>query len=129
MATLKRILLAEDNERDIEIVLTLEEHRLANEVSWFAMAPKRWTTCINAEITRRAQRPSVVRLAGPEDAQSRWPGGIAPDQRRSELKVIPVVMMTSSREEAGPGSKLPTGSQLLPGQAAQVPAVRRSVNS
>ena len=101
MAPLKRILLVEDSEQDIELTLAaLEEHHLTNEVV---------VTHDGAEaldyLYRRGQfaghsngLPVVVLL---DLKMPRVDGLEVLRQMKSdpELKSVPVVMLTSSREE------------------------------
>ena len=101
MAPLKRILLVEDNERDVELTLTaLEEHNLANEVV---------TARDGAEaldyLYRRGKfaghangLPVVVLL---DLKMPKVDGLEVLRQMRGDagLKHVPVVMITSSREE------------------------------
>ncbi|HEV2436124.1 MAG TPA: response regulator [Verrucomicrobiae bacterium] len=101
MAPLKRILLVEDNERDVELTLAaLEEHNLANEVV---------TARDGAEaldyLYRRGQfadhangLPVVVLL---DLKMPKVDGLEVLRQMRGDaaLKHVPVVMITSSREE------------------------------
>jgi CheY-like chemotaxis protein len=101
MAPLKRILLVEDNERDVELTLAaLDEHNLANEVV---------TARDGAEaldyLYRRGQfaghangLPVVVLL---DLKMPKVDGLEVLRQMRddSTLKHVPVVMITSSREE------------------------------
>jgi CheY-like chemotaxis protein len=101
MAPLKRILLVEDNERDVELTLAaLEEHNLANEVI---------TTRDGAEALDYLHRrgkfvghanglPVVVLL---DLKMPKVDGLEVLRQMRgdSALRHVPVVMITSSREE------------------------------
>jgi len=101
MTDLKRILLVEDNPKDVELTLSaLEEHKLANEVV---------VTRDGAEaldyLFRRAQfkmrgngNPAVILL---DLKMPKVDGLEVLRQIKSdrELKTIPVVMLTSSREE------------------------------
>lgn len=101
MNDLKRILLVEDNEKDIELTLAaLDEHNLANEVV---------VTHDGAEaldyLYRRGQfkmrsgnQPAVILL---DLKMPKVDGLEVLRQMKSdeELKNIPVVMLTSSREE------------------------------
>jgi CheY-like chemotaxis protein len=101
MAPLKRILLVEDNERDVELTLAaLEEHNLANEVV---------TARDGAEALDYFYRrgkfaghanglPVVVLL---DLKMPRVDGLEVLRQMRGDAKLrhVPVVMITSSREE------------------------------
>ncbi len=101
MAPLKSILLAEDNPKDVELTLTaLADHNLANEV----VVARDGEEALDYLLRRSGFRerpgdnPAVVlldlkmpRVDGLEVLRR-----IKSDER---LKTIPVVMLTSSREE------------------------------
>ena len=101
MIPLKRILLAEDNSRDVELTLAaLEEIRLANAVD----VARDWVEVLDYLYGRGrfADRPpglpvvvvldiKMPRLSGPEVLRQ-----IRADP---QLKSLPVVMFTSSRED------------------------------
>ena len=101
MAPLKRILLAEDNERDVELTLAaLDEHNLANEV----VVVRDGAEALDY-LYHRGQfaghpngLPVVVLL---DLKMPRVDGLEVLRQMRADpnLKHIPVVMVTSSREE------------------------------
>ncbi|MGH7992571.1 MAG: response regulator [Limisphaerales bacterium] len=101
MAPLKRILLVEDNERDVELTLAaLEEHNLANEV----VIARDGAEALDY-LYRRGQfadhangLPVVVLL---DLKMPKVDGLEVLRQMRddSTLKRVPVVMITSSREE------------------------------
>lgn len=101
MANLKRILLAEDNERDIELVLdALEEHHLANEVS----VVRDGAEALDFLYRRGdyASRPDGLPIVVLLDLKMPKVDGLEVLRQIKgdpKLKVIPVVMMTSSREE------------------------------
>jgi len=101
MATLKRILLAEDDPRDAELTMhALRSHNLANEVKWvhdgeealdymFCRGQYAAGDCDDlAVILLDLKMPKVDGLEVLEVLKS--------DER---LKMIPVVILTSSREE------------------------------
>jgi CheY-like chemotaxis protein len=101
MGSLKRILLAEDNDRDVELVLdALEEHRLANEV----IVVRDGAEALDYLYQRGAYASShdslpvvvLLDLKMPKVDGLEVLRQIKGDPR---LKVVPVVMMTSSREE------------------------------
>jgi two-component system, response regulator len=101
MAPLKRILLVEDNERDVELTLAaLDEHKLANEV----VVARDGTEALDYLYVRgkfagHANGPPVVVLL---DLKMPKVDGLEVLRRMredAELKRIPVVMITSSREE------------------------------
>jgi CheY-like chemotaxis protein len=101
MAVLKRILLAEDNERDIELVLdALEEHHLANEV----VTVREGDEALDYLYQRGqfASRPEGLPVVVLLDLKMPKVDGLEVLRQikaDSKLKVLPVVMMTSSREE------------------------------
>ncbi len=101
MAQLKSILLAEDNPKDVELTLTaLSEHNLANEV----VVARDGEEALDYLLRRGRFRerpednPAVVLL----DLKMPRVDGLEVLRRiKSDdgLKTIPVVMLTSSREE------------------------------
>jgi len=101
MAPLKRILLAEDNEHDVELTLAaLEEHNLANEV----VVVRDGAEALDY-LFRRGKfashsngLPVVVML---DLKMPKVDGLEVLHQMRADadLKHVPVVMITSSREE------------------------------
>ena len=101
MAPLKRILLVEDNERDVELTLAaLEEHNLANEV----VIARDGAEALDylhrqGKFAGHANGLPVVVLL---DLKMPKVDGLEVLRRMREdstLKHIPVVMITSSREE------------------------------
>lgn len=102
MNGLRRILLAEDNAKDVELVLTaLEEHNLANEVIVARDGAEALDYLYSRgkfETRTDRQNPVVVLL----DMKMPKVDGIEVlKQIKSDpdLKAMPVVMLTSSREE------------------------------
>lgn len=101
MSDLKRILLAEDNPKDVELTLeALDEHHLANEVVVVNDGAEAldYLYCRGKFAMRNGNHPAVVlldikmpKVDGLEVLRT-----IKSDDR---LKSIPVVMLTSSREE------------------------------
>ncbi|HXB61078.1 MAG TPA: response regulator [Candidatus Acidoferrales bacterium] len=101
MAPLKRILLAEDNERDMELTMAaLEEHNLANEV----VVARDGAEALDY-LYRRGKfadhangLPVVVLL---DLKMPKVDGMEVLRQMRADpgIKHVPVVMLTSSREE------------------------------
>jgi CheY-like chemotaxis protein len=98
---LKRILLAEDNPKDVELSMSaLEEHNLANEV----VAVRNGAEALDYLYRRGnfASRPEgnpavvLLDLKMPKVDGMEVLRQIKSDER---LKVIPVVILTSSREE------------------------------
>ena len=101
MNELKRVLLAEDSAKDVELTLeALGEHRLANEVVVARDGAEAWDylTCRGKFASRPAGNPAVVLL----DLKMPKMDGLEvlkcmrADER---LKAVPVVMLTSSNEE------------------------------
>ena len=101
MAPLKRILLAEDSERDVELTLTaLEEHNLANEVVVAHDGAEALDYLYNrGKFAGHANGFPVVVLL--DLKMPKIDGLEVLKTMRSDplLKHIPVVMITSSREE------------------------------
>jgi CheY-like chemotaxis protein len=97
----KRILLAEDNPKDVELTLTaLEEHRLANEVVVVNDGAEALDYLYGRGkyAQRGGNSPAVVLL----DLKMPKVDGLEvlrQIKNDSRLKTIPVVMLTSSREE------------------------------
>jgi len=101
MIALKRILLVEDNGKDIELTLgALEEHRLANEVvvARDGVEALDYLQARGAYAGRNDGHPPVVLL----DIKMPRMGGLEVLRHVKadpELKKVPIVMLTSSREE------------------------------
>ena len=101
MNDLKRILLAEDNPRDVELTLeALSEHNLANEVVVVHDGAEALDFLYQrgAFTMRGANNPAVVLL---DLKMPKVDGLEVLRQMKSDgnLKMIPVVILTSSREE------------------------------
>lgn len=101
MAELRRILLAEDNPKDVELTLTaLAEHNLANEVVVVNDGAEAldYLFCRGKFKMRITDNPVVVLLdlKMPKVDGLEVLRAIKADE---SLKAIPVVMLTSSREE------------------------------
>lgn len=101
MNTLKRILLVEDNRHDVELTLNaLNGHKLANEVAVArdGVVALEYLRRRGAFAQRPEGHPAVVLL---DIKMPRLNGLEVLEQMRSDpaLKLIPVVMLTSSREE------------------------------
>ena len=101
MSALKRILYAEDSAADVELTLAaLEEHHLANEVVAVADGVEALDYLYRrgAFAAREAGNPAVVLL---DLKMPRMDGLEVLRQVKGdpELRTIPVVIMTSSREE------------------------------
>lgn len=98
---LKRILLAEDNPKDVELTLAaLDEHHLANEVVVVHDGSEAldYLYCRGRYAMRNGSHPAVVLL----DLKMPKVDGLEvlkTVKGDEQLKVIPVVMLTSSREE------------------------------
>ena len=101
MSGLGRILLVEDDPKDVELTLTaLEEYNLANEVVVARDGEEAldYLYCRGNFATRAEENPAVLLL----DLKLPKVDGLEVLQQiRSdeELKMIPVVVLTSSREE------------------------------
>jgi len=101
MNQLKRILLAEDDRRDVELTLNaLSENHLANEVIVARDGTEAWDylMCQGKFAGRQAGNPTVMLL----DLKMPKMDGLEVLRRlRAEpsLSAIPVVMLTSSNEE------------------------------
>ncbi|MCI0568659.1 MAG: response regulator [Acidobacteria bacterium] len=98
---LRRILLAEDNEKDVELTLAaLAEHHLANEVVVARDGAEAldYLYCRGTFAMRRAGHPVVILL----DLKMPKVDGLQVLRTLkgdAQLKTIPVVILTSSREE------------------------------
>jgi CheY-like chemotaxis protein len=101
MPTLRPILLAEDNAHDVELVVTaLKDARLANEII-VARDGAEALDCLRRKgkfASRTSPQPAVILL---DLKMPKVDGQEVLRQIRSdpELKEIPVVVLTSSREE------------------------------
>jgi len=100
--TLKSILLAEDNPKDVELTLTaLEEHNLANDVVVVRDGAEALDYLYRrgSFASRTTENPAVILL----DLKMPKVDGIQvlrTIKSDESLKTIPIVMLTSSREEA-----------------------------
>jgi DNA-binding response OmpR family regulator len=101
MATLGRILMVEDDPKDVELTLTaLEEYNLANEVVVAHNGEEAldYLYCRGTFATRSNDNPAVLLL----DLKLPKVDGLEVLQQiRSDekLKLVPVVVLTSSHEE------------------------------
>lgn len=101
MLELKKILLVEDSSNDIELTLeALAEHNLANRVVVLndGVQAMEYLLCEGSYADRDHETPAVILL----DIKMPRMDGIEVLQKiknNPELKTIPVVMLTSSREE------------------------------
>ena len=101
MTTLGRILLVEDDPRDVELTLTaLEDHKLANEVvvARDGQQALDYLRCQGEYSARANENPAVLLL----DLKLPKVDGleVLKQIRANErLKLIPVVVLTSSQEE------------------------------
>jgi CheY-like chemotaxis protein len=101
MSDLKTILLAEDNPKDVELILeALSEHNLANQVTVVkdGVEAMEYLRCEGKYKLRRQGNPAVLLL---DIKMPRMDGIEVLQAIRSDpvLKTLPVVMLTSSREE------------------------------
>jgi CheY-like chemotaxis protein len=101
MSTLGRILMVEDDPKDVELTLTaLEEYNLANEVVVARDGAEAldYLYCRGSFETRSSENPAVILL----DLKLPKVDGLEVLQQiKSDegLKLIPVVVLTSSHEE------------------------------
>lgn len=101
MSELKRVLLAEDSSKDVELTLeALAEYRLANEVVVTRDGAEAWSYLKRAGkyADRAPGNPAVVLL----DLKMPKMDGLDVLKRMradESLRVVPVVILTSSREE------------------------------
>ncbi len=101
MSDLRTILLAEDNPKDVELTLeALAEFNLANHVTVVkdGVEAMEYLRCVAKYKSRRPGNPAVVLL----DIKMPRMDGIEVLQAIRDdpaLKMLPVVMLTSSREE------------------------------
>ena len=101
MTGIKRILLAEDSANDIELTLAaLEEHNLANGVDVVRDGAEAWDYLVRqgSYAKRTTGLPVVVLL---DLKMPKVDGHEVLRRMRSDesLRTVPVVMLTSSREE------------------------------
>ncbi|MGD0036967.1 MAG: response regulator [Bacteroidota bacterium] len=101
MSDLRTILLAEDNPKDVELTLeALSEHNLANHVTVVkdGVEAMEYLHCEGKYKMRRQGNPAVVLL---DIKMPRMDGIEVLRAIRNDptLKTLPVVMLTSSREE------------------------------
>ena len=101
MAPFKRILLAEDNERDVELTLAaLEEYNLANEVVVVRDGAEALDyLCYRGKFAGRPNGPPVVVMLDLKMPKVDGLEVLRYMRNDPTLKVVPVVMVTSSREE------------------------------
>ena len=101
MTALRTILLAEDDPRDVELILeALAEQNLANQVTVVkdGVDAMEFLRCEGKYKLRQRGNPAVVLL---DIKMPRMDGILVLQAIRSDpaLKTLPVVMLTSSREE------------------------------
>ncbi|HEV2327786.1 MAG TPA: response regulator [Verrucomicrobiae bacterium] len=101
MAPLKRILLAEDNERDVELTLAaLDEHNLANEVVVARDGAEALDYIYGrGKFAGHANGLPVVVLLDLKMPKVDGMEVLRQMRADPEIKRVPVVMVTSSREE------------------------------
>ena len=102
MNPLQRILLVEDSDHDIELTLAaLDEHKLANEVTVARDGAEALDYLFRrGAFTHRANGQPVVVLLDLKMPKVDGLEVLRQMKADPELKRIPVVMLTSSREEA-----------------------------
>lgn len=101
MHELKTILIAEDNPQDLELTIeALTEHKIANEVIAVrdGVEAMEYLNCEGRYKNRKNENPAVLLL---DIKMPRMDGiEVLEEIRKHErLKNLPVVMLTSSREE------------------------------
>jgi len=111
MNSLKRILLVEDKKQDVELTLAvLAEHKLANEVDVArdGVEALDYLYCRGAFAGRTGGNPAVVLL---DIKMPRMSGleVLRDIKSNPRLKTMPVVMLTSSREEPDLGESYQLG--------------------
>ncbi len=101
MPDLKRILLAEDDPHDIELTLeALEEHKLANEVVVVRDGEEAMNYLLRrGNYSTLAPGNPVVVLLDIKMPKKNGLEVLREMKDSAQLKMIPVVMLTSSREE------------------------------
>ncbi len=101
MAELKRILLAEDNPKDVELTLTaLDEHNLANEVVVVNDGAEALDYLYRrGKFSMRADNDPAVVLLDLKMPKVDGLEVLRTIKNDNKLKTIPLVILTSSREE------------------------------
>jgi len=101
MAELKRILLAEDNPKDVELTLTaLDEHNLANEVVVVNDGAEALDYLYRrGKFAMRADNDPAVVLLDLKMPKVDGLEVLRTIKKDDNLKTIPLVILTSSREE------------------------------
>ncbi len=101
MAELKRILLAEDNPKDVELTLTaLDEHNLANEVVVVNDGAEALDYLYRrGKFAMRADNDPAVVLLDLKMPKVNGLEVLRTIKKDDKLKTIPLVILTSSREE------------------------------
>ena len=126
-ASIRRILLVEDDPNDVELTLTaLTDHAMVNEVDVANDGAEAldYLFCRGNYAGRPTGVPAVILL----DIKMPKVDGIEvlrQLKQDSQLRVIPVVMLTSSREEARPGRELSARGQRICGQAGGLHRLHR----
>ena len=119
MSELGRILIVEDDPKDVELTLTaLEEYNLANEVVVTRDGEEAldYLYCRGNFKMRTSDNPAVLLL----DLKLPKVDGLEVLQQiksNEKLKMIPVVVLTSSREERDMVASYKLGRECLRGKA------------
>jgi len=113
MNNLKRILLAEDDSKDVELILTaLEEHKLANEVVVTHDGVEALDYCSHGTSLQVGRKEPAVMLLDLKMPKMDGLEVLRKIKSDAELKTLPVVVLTSSRESSDLDES--TGSASMP---------------
>ena len=127
MEALGRILLVEDDPKDVELTLTaLDEYNLANEVVVAGDGEQAldYLYCRGNFMRRARENPAVLLL----DLKLPKVDGLEVLKQikgDEHLKMIPVVVLTSSHEEKDMVASYATGRQCVCSEAGGFPRIRK----